>query len=275
MVLVTFWKGCMQSNSLHGLQVLVTRPSGQADNFCELLQHAGAIPRRLPLIEIERIELEEEQLRQLTHWQSEDQVIFTSRNAVKYAQAFISAYTETEQKPVVAAIGQATAQALRAQGIRVDITPAAPAGSETLLQHAALQEMAGKRVLLVKGEAGRGMLQQVLEERGATVESIDVYRRLKPDTRLANALAAITPHQVDLIIISSAEALHNLMLISRQGQLTWVTSKPLVIISQRLQETAHEYGFTNINVAADSSDDALLNACQQWQQHSNARMENN
>jgi hypothetical protein len=68
--------------------------------------------------------------------------------------------------------------------------------SEHLLQALDLARLAGRRVLVVRGEGGRELMPDALRRAGATVETVAAYRRAVPAltpelaARLAGLLAA-------------------------------------------------------------------------------------
>ena len=104
------------------------------------------------------------------------------------------------------------------------------------LQDAAV---AGRAVAIVKGEGGRDLLESRLEERGARVTAIDVYRRELPAGDLA---AFLDEHAgaLTMATITSGEALSN---FARLGGMPRVRGIPLVLPSDRVLEQAVALGF--------------------------------
>src|SRR5262245_18429150 len=76
-----------------------------------------------------------------------------------------------------AAIGAGSRRELVRHGVRGVLAPEEGADSEALLALPALARMAGKRVALFRGGAGRPLLGDALAARGAEVEYADCYRR--------------------------------------------------------------------------------------------------
>jgi uroporphyrinogen-III synthase len=163
----------VQAQPLQGVGVLVTRPEHQATPLCRLLESAGALALRLPVIDIRPaadlsgIRLEAGPI------EAFDLVIFTSANAVRFGSALL----DKGRDVMLAAIGPATARALGEAGYRVAVMPSGGFDSESLLLHPLLAHLAGRRVLLMKGMDGRDLLETRLTERGAQVVVADVYKR--------------------------------------------------------------------------------------------------
>jgi uroporphyrinogen-III synthase len=158
---------------LQGVGVLVTRPEQQATPLCRLLESAGALALRLPVIDIRSAMGTSGTRLEIGAIEAFDLVIFTSANAVRFGSALL----DERRDVMLAAIGPATARALGEAGYRPAVTPSAGFDSESLLLHPVLADPAGRRILLVKGMNGRNLLETRLTERGAVVVVADVYKR--------------------------------------------------------------------------------------------------
>ena len=158
---------------LDGVGVLVTRPQTQATPLCRLLEERGATTVRLPAIVIEPAASHRELAARLGELGESDLVVFTSANAVRFGAALL----DQRRDLALAAIGPATMRALNQAGYRIAIMPAGGFDSEHLLAEPGLQHLAGRRVVIVKGVGGRELLAAEFAKRGATVQSIEVYRR--------------------------------------------------------------------------------------------------
>jgi len=163
----------LQAQSLQGVGVLVTRPEQQATPLCRLLESAGALALRLPVIDI-RPAADASGLRlAVGAIEAFDLVIFTSANAVRFGSPLL----DKRRDVMLAAIGPATARALGEAGYRVAVSPRGGFDSESLLLHPVLAHPAGRRILLIKGTNGRNLLETQLTHRGAQVVVADVYKR--------------------------------------------------------------------------------------------------
>jgi uroporphyrinogen-III synthase len=158
---------------LQGVGVLVTRPEQQATPLCRLLESAGALALRLPVIEIRPMADASGLRLEIGAIAAFDLVIFTSANAVRFGSALL----DKGRDVMLAAIGPATVRALGEAGYRVAVSPRGGFDSESLLLHPVLAQPAGRRILLIKGLHGRDLLETQLIQRGAQVVVADVYKR--------------------------------------------------------------------------------------------------
>lgn len=256
-------------DALHGLHVVVTRPSHQAQNFVRLLQAAGATPILYPTMAIappaDPVAMQAG-LAQLAEY---DAVIFISANAVEHAWAALSAgQRQSLRRKVVGAIGAATARTLQHYGITVAWQPTGGYTSEDFLALPAVQAVAGMRILVVRGQGGREQLAAALRQRGAHVDYVEVYRRVPPPLPTISLQDQYEKGELDIIAITSQEGLANLRNLLQDPP--WLKRLPLLVGSQRLAAMARQDGFTTVVLAADPSDEAMLQALLAWAKESNA-----
>lgn len=253
---------------LNGRGVLVTRPTGQAERLCQLVTEAGGEPIAFPTMEI-RAASEPESVRQRLA-ESWDLMLFVSRNAVDYAMALfppdLRARLTAEQntagsagRPLLGAVGRATAAALREHGLEPDLVPERGFDSEALLALPALTEVAGKRALILRGDGGRPLLGETLSERGAEVAFAEVYRRAVPAVDVSAELAAWR-ERLGFVTATSDEVLRNLLEMLGPAHHHWLLAMPLVVISDRGGATAMQLGFRRVAVAEETSDEGIVEA---------------
>ena len=245
---------------LNGVSVLVTRPDHQADALCDLVESAGGKPIKLPMLEILPPQDEDAARRKLSLVEQYDWLIFTSMNA---AQGALRLAPENIQWPDnLASIGSATAKMVRDVGIGDSIVPESGRSSEALLQHPQFFDVEGKRILIIKGEGGRDLLSRALLSRGASVDSVDVYRRVpaKIDPDHLEGLA----DEADVMVITSGESLEQLASLTKSGR-SALYSMQLVVPSQRVVQMAEELGFICTPlVPKQISDQAILDELITW-----------
>jgi uroporphyrinogen-III synthase len=245
---------------LGGRGVLVTRPAGQAETLCDLIRAAGGQAIPFPTLEIAPV-ADPGPARDVLA-QPWDLMVFVSRNAVELALDLIASTAGAGVWPevrLIAAVGRATAAALEAAGRAPDLVPAERFDSETLLALPQLAGLAGGRVLIVRGEGGRALIGEVLQERGAEVHYAEVYRRVCPRIDPGDLLGR-WPSEVHLLTATSDEVLLNLHQILGPKGLPLALATPLVVISARTAETAARLGYRQVRVADRAEDGAILEA---------------
>jgi uroporphyrinogen III methyltransferase/synthase len=229
---VTTLRGALRwfdQKPLFGKRVLVTRPRGQAAGVARLIRRRGGEAVLWPAIEIGPPPEPLRAAKAAGEIDRYDVVVFTSENGVAWFWRELEAAGRDARAlghARVAAIGPGTAAALRARGIRADITPAEYRG-EALAQ-AILEDVrvvgelsarafegsnAGLRVLIPRAVVAREVLADRLRAAGCEVSVVPVY-----ETRAASAsverreeLARLLREQaVDVVLLTSSSTADSL-----------------------------------------------------------------
>lgn len=225
----------MTARSLGGAGVLVTRPAHLAGELIDAVTAAGGKPLPFPVIDIVPRDATEV-AGELERMPSADVVVFVSRNAVTCG---LDLFRGTAA--CIAAIGPATARALRAAGREPDIVPERGFDSEHLLTHPALADVDGQRVVIVRGDSGRELLAETLTERGATVDYLEVYGRAlhHHDARdLKDTERRFAAGRVRFVTAMSVGTLENLLALLPRDCLDEAAGARLVTPSERVIQTA-------------------------------------
>jgi uroporphyrinogen-III synthase len=254
------------SGPLAGVGVLVTRPEPQALGLCERIRALGGNPFLFPTLEIADPEDLAPARALVQRLDSFRLAIFVSPNAVAKAMPLVRDYWP--QLPVglqVAAVGKGSAEALRRWGIAEVLCPAERGDSEALLALPALRQPAGAKVLIVRGQGGRELLAETLRAHGAEVDYAEVYRRVVPQADPQPLLQHWIRGEVQVVLVTSNEALTNLdRMLDALGR-RWLRETPLITVSERAAALARELGFRLPATVAGGADDESLVAClQAW-----------
>ena len=272
---------------LAGLKIAVTRPRDQAAPLARCIEQAGGIPLLFPLLDIAPVADQSALHEQISRLAQFDLAIFISPNAVQYGMAAIRAALSPHPSPAsgrgvgdsagegkvlilppalkIATVGQGSAKALRELGIAEVIAPAERFDSEGLLALPELQNVAGWRVLILRGDGGRELLGDTLRARGATVEYAACYRRSKPQQDITALLDAVP----DALTVTSSEALGYLWQMLDDAQRDQLCGIPLFVPHQRIADLAQRQGWRQVRLA-DAGDDGLLSALIAWAQRRTA-----
>jgi len=235
----------------HG-RVLVTRSQPGAAQLVAALNGAGFAATALPVLGIETVApANRDVLRELDRFAL---VIFVSIHAVRGGMPMIEAlWGEPPAGPTWLAVGDATAAALAQRGVTALVPN--EQSSDGILALPQTSAVTDRRVLIVAGEGGRGDLQQVLEQRGASVERLVVYRRVPLGrcdelSELRDSLAAV--------VISSADG-------GRAFARLWDAAGgsrdiPLVVPSARVAAAMRALRFGTIATSAGAGSAAVIEA---------------
>ncbi|HSN23819.1 MAG TPA: uroporphyrinogen-III synthase [Methylomicrobium sp.] len=239
--------------------VLVTRPAHQAENLSRLIEEWGGVAFRFPTLAIVSLDDSCKIQNTLAHLDRYQWLVFISANAVTMHSYYSDGVKIEQFKSVrIAAIGKATALALAQAGLPVDLVPESGYNTEALLAMPQMQQMKGQSCLIVRGEGGREELATTLRSRGATVEYLDVYKRIIPALDSSQVSLLLAQDKLDVITATSGDALHNLLIMLEEKNHQQLFEVPLVVISNRIRQIAADMGFKRIAVTNSPSDAAIL-----------------
>ncbi|HVY24531.1 MAG TPA: uroporphyrinogen-III synthase [Steroidobacteraceae bacterium] len=247
---------------LSNLRVLVTRPALQAQSLCDAIAAMGGESWSCPLLTIApRITMPAKR--------RYDLVIFVSANAAIHGAQLLQSL---EAPPQLAAIGQATAAALKTAGLEANIIAPPPFNSEALLQLEVLQAPP-ENILIVRGVGGRDVLRDTLMARGSNVEVVEVYERspavLDESTR-ATLSSALRDGAIDVITATSVEIAEVLCSLFSGEERECLERCAVVAGSRRIAMYLAAHHWRGDVIVSDSPDDAaMLHALTRW--HARAR----
>ena len=160
---------CLERGVMKG-RFLVLRPQPGADETAAALRDAGIDALPLPVLGRKPLPETPAMRASIQALAEHRLVIFVSPAAVEIGMALIDRYWP--QYPVTVhwiAVGERTRQALADWGVEALAPAADDEHSEGLLALQPLNEVAGERVLIMRGRGGREALSDALRERGARV----------------------------------------------------------------------------------------------------------
>lgn len=238
---------------LDGVSVLITRPQGQAEQVAKAIAAAGGDPILFPTIEIQPIENPAALNALLDRLDDFQIAIFVSANAVDSSLPLLLQRRRDFSKLRFSAVGAATKSALEGFGITGVIAPTRRHDSEALLALPELQAVAGKRLVIFRGESGREVIAETLRGRGAEVEYAACYRRIRPH-RDASALAARwQAGDVHAVSAMSVESISNLMDMVDEPTRKLLAVTPVFVPHPRIAQDAQKLGLTNVLVTGQSN----------------------
>jgi len=227
---------------LHGRRIAVTRPREHAGALAERLERLGAEVAIVPLIAIAPLE-DDAELTALVERGDHDWIVFTSANAVRAAGPRLG-----EGRARAAAVGPATAQALREAGVEPAFSPDVFAALEIA---DGLEPLSGARVLLPQSEIAEPDLADELRARGATVDAVDAYRTVP---REASEVELGTLRAADAVVLMSGSAARSL---AEQGG---AGAALVVCIGPRTAEAASDAGLTVGLIAREATSEGIIEA---------------
>ncbi|WP_239348049.1 MULTISPECIES: uroporphyrinogen-III synthase [unclassified Frankia] len=253
-----------ESRALFGWTVLVPRTKEQAAILSDLLRSHGASPLEVPTIAVEPPRTAAPMERAITGLVSGryQWVAFTSVNAVRAVQEKVeerSLDARAFAGVKVAAIGEATADALRAFGIRPDLVPSGQQSSEGLLADWPEYDDVFDpldRVLLPRADIATETLVAGLKDRGWNVDDVTAYRTVRAAPPPAPIREALKGGRVDAVVFTSSSTVRNLVGIAGKPHETTV----IAVIGPQTAATAAELGLRVDVQAAEATIPSLVQA---------------
>lgn len=241
------------------LNILITRPEVQGRQLAQVLENEGYYCICQPFFSYQA-NADSESIQAQLATTVKPIVIFVSAAAVEFAakQHMIASWNASH----IIAVGQATSRALHACDIKQVICPEQH-DSEGILTLAALQDVTGKDIVIVRGDGGRELIADTLKKRGAKVQYIESYQKHWLDLS-PKQVEKWQNNQVNCVIITSNALLERfLTLLNRDKNIVisyWMNSCLWIVVSDRLVANARQLGLKNVICANGASDAALLAA---------------
>ena len=256
-----------EKRPLWGKVAVVTRTREQASTLVELLAAAGARCLEVPTLEIAPPEDFGPLDAALTHLPDYAWVIFTSANGVAaFFQRLFEKGLDVRALAGVklAAIGPATAQALKERGLVADVVPrrfVAEDLAQVLLPHLA----PGSRVLLARAVQAREVLPETLSGAGVQVEVVPVYQVRTPRDIPEEARPFIESGRIDILTFASSATVHNFAALVGKEKFQALAKTALVAaIGPITLATLEEYGITPQIQPEDYTIPALASAIEDF-----------
>ncbi|MER7351593.1 MULTISPECIES: uroporphyrinogen-III synthase [Nonomuraea] len=252
-----------ETKPLFGWRVLVPRTKEQAAGLSEQLRSYGAVPEEVPTISVEPPRTPQQMDRAIKglvtgryEW-----VAFTSANAVKAVREKFEEYGLDARAFAglkVAAVGDATSQALVEFGVKPDLLPTGEQSSEGLVAEwppydSMLDPI--NRVLLPRADISTDTLVAGLTELGWECDDVTAYRTVRAAPPPAPIREAIKGGGFDAVLFTSSSTVRNLVGIAGKPHNVTV----IAVIGPQTAKTAEEFGL-RVDVMADKPSASALAA---------------
>lgn len=240
----------VNNQPLSGRTIVITRALSQADEFARELERYGAQVVFCPTIEIQELEDYQRLDEAIGHLYGYDWLILTSVNAVNYFFKRLTSLgrdASSLDELKVCVIGDATAERLNELHVHVDVIPAdfKAEGVFSALERflGGSGTFKGLNILLPRASVARGFLPKALEEAGARVDVVPVYRTALPDNLDRGRVAAMLSGSADCIAFTSASTVKNLaQLFDAQDLGPILSGVTIACLGDITAQTAADFG---------------------------------
>jgi uroporphyrinogen III methyltransferase/synthase len=244
-----------ETKALFGWRVLVPRTKEQAGELSDRLRVYGAVPAEVPTIAVEPPRTPQQMERAVRglvtgryEW-----IAFTSVNAVRAVREKFEEYgldARAFSGIKVAAVGEQTAEALQAFGVKPDLVPVGEQSAAGLLEEFppyddVLDPI--NRVFLPRADIATETLVAGLVELGWEVDDVTAYRTVRAAPPPAATREAIKTGGFDAVVFTSSSTVRNLVGIAGKPHATTV----IACIGPQTAKTAEEHGL-RVDVLAES-----------------------
>ena len=201
-----------KSRSLSGQRIVVTRAREQAGDFARKLGELGADVLEAPAIKITRPKETDAIVDALLGLNAYDWLVFTSANGVTaFFDIFFRRFQDMRDigGARIAAVGPATAAKLRELHLQVDLTPDEFAGKKIAAAFAKFQSIENLKMCLLRAEVANPDLPRELEELGAIVDDIAIYKTVAETEDPAGAGATLLESGADWVTFTSGSTVEH------------------------------------------------------------------
>jgi len=255
--------GELASKPLAGKRIVVTRAVEQSRPLAEALREAGAEAVLLPLVAF----APPDSFAELDHFLETvgeyDWVFFTSQNALRAVQERCAtlgqALAQALAGAMIAAVGPATADSIRAAGLPVAYVSHVHHG--TALAEELASEVTERRVFLPRSDRANPELIDALNRHRAKVTALVAYKTVPPDADTQRAQQTLLQHGADAVLFFSPSAVHHLCDILGAKPFRDLSLQSIFVAIGPISEKAlRAEGVDRLLVASDTTIPACLAA---------------
>ena len=253
-----------ETKPLFGWRVLVPRTKEQAGSLSARLRGYGSVPEEVPTISVEpprNPQQMDKAIRGLVEGRYE-WIAFTSVNAVKAVREKFDEYgldARAFSGLKIAAVGDKTAAAIAAWGLRADLVPSGEQSARGLLEDwppydDVLDPI--NRVFLPRADIATETLVAGLVELGWEVDDVTAYRTVRATPPPAPTREAIKSGKFDAVVFTSSSTVRNLVGIAGKPHASTI----IAVIGPATAKTAEEHGLRVDVLAPEPSVEVLVDA---------------
>ena len=250
-----------ETKPLFGWRVLVPRTKEQSASLSNRLREFGGVPEEVPTISVEpprNPQQMDKAVRGLVEGRYE-WIAFTSVNAVKAVREKFEEYgldARAFSGLKIAAVGDKTAAAIAAWGLRADLVPSGEQSAAGLLEDwPEYDEQLDpiNRVFLPRADIATENLVAGLIDLGWECDDVTAYRTVRAAPPPAPTRDAIKTGKFDAVVFTSSSTVRNLVGIAGKPH----PSTVIAVIGPATAKTAEEHGL-RVDVMAPQPDVDLL-----------------
>ncbi len=250
---------------LAGCRVLVTRSPEQAGQLANQLALRGAWPVIVPTIKTRPLNRPEVLRSALTELDSFDWLVFSSVNAVNYFREYLLASGRDirDLKGLkIICVGGATAKAVTALGVRVDLVPV-NYRAEGIIGELRKMDLKNQRFLLPRAKKAREILPGAIREMGGEVVVAPLYETVAAGASAGRLKGLLSGKEIDVVTFTSSSTVNSLLALI-DHDLTLLEGVRIAVIGPVTRKTAEKAGLEVSIMPASSTMEGLVGAIEAY-----------
>lgn len=201
-----------EKRPLFGQRIVVTRTRDQAGQLSRQLADRGAEVIEIPTIRIVPPDDKHSLVEAMAGLGEYDWVIFTSPNGVtQFFDYFFKSRDDIRELGALrlAAVGPSTAARLKELHLHVDLMPDEYVSSKIAAAFKQYQDVENVRMLLLRAQVANRELTQALEDLGAIVDDVAVYKTVAETDDAGGMAAKLSEVGADWLTFASGSSVEN------------------------------------------------------------------
>jgi uroporphyrinogen III methyltransferase / synthase len=249
---------------LFGRRIAITRHREGNSDLRSKLEHLGAEVIELPVLRVVPDVDKHILFDVLSELGTYDWIVLTSPNGARiFFDEFFRVYDEIRNLGLLrfACVGEATAREVRRHHLRVECQPEVATGEALADAMLATGSLDSAKVVVVTGNLNRDTLITKLEEGGAIVDRLPLYKTEKPDLADDSVAADFRQRGADAVLFASSSAVEAFVDQAQQLRLEPGAHRPLAgSIGPQTTATMKAKGMPADFVASKPGLDELITA---------------
>jgi uroporphyrinogen III methyltransferase/synthase len=201
-----------EQKPLFGKRIVVTRRSEQAGGFAQRLAELGADVLEVPTIKLTPPTERDAIIDCLLELNSYDWFVFTSANGVTaFFDMFFKRFQDLREigGARIAAVGPKTAAKLRELHLQVDLQPEEFTAAKVAAAFKKYQDIDNVKICLLRAEVANQELPEALQDEGAIVDDIAIYKTVAETEDRTGAGARLLAEGADWVTFASSSTVEH------------------------------------------------------------------
>lgn len=213
-----------------GKRIVITRPREQAAGWRSRLEELGATVLELPLIQVTKHYDKQVLVEVFAEIGQYEWLVFTSANGARFFfEEFHKGFDDIRALGLaqIAVVGEATAEVVRAQHLRVEVQPKKSNAEELARMLMERESLDSAKVLVITGNLNRDTLVDMLNDSRAIVDRLPIYKTEETDLAGDPVAGDFRQHGADAILFASPSAAQSFFDQASAFKLNAKARKPL------------------------------------------------